>query len=292
MVVDGDAFIFGSRPESPPGAWTQELEFPVWRSIDGERWQRVQLAGFDGHGWRLVGIAGGPLGWVMAGERDRLGAFPYERQIWFSPDWQSWELTRSQPVPAAPGAGEGEESYRDVAAGPEGFVVAGRLEGLGDSQARMLASADGRTWHVAPEQPALAGGAAPTVIAPLGGDWIAAGSIFDAARASPVWKSANGLDWASAALLTDPQDREGFGWGSDLVSVADRLFLSTWLGTLSTTELEAGVWTSPDGVNWELADLDPAASVSAALWLGDRWLLAGHISGAASRAVIWSSAGG
>lgn len=279
VVVAGEAYVFDT------------LGFDVWRSVDGERWELAALPGFEDDGWELADIAGGPLGWVMVGQVTTLDPYRNERQIWFSADWQSWELTRSQPGPPHGSGRGGEEWYEGVGAGPEGFVVAGQRNFDEEDQAWMLASADGRTWHVAPEQPALGRDMSPTVVAPLAGDWIAAGAVYDDVPEAPVWHSANGLDWRLVTRLADPEGRPDFGWGQALLSTADRLFLNTWRVGMAA-EMETGVWTSLDGTNWELLDLDPAASVSAAIWLGDRWLLAGHIATRESRAAIWSSSEG
>ena len=286
VVVDGEAFVFGgmTSPESQGGF--------VWRSTDGDSWELGELPGFAGEGWWVTAdIAGGPLGWVMIGQR--ISSEPphtSEQQVWFTPDWENWELTRSAPGPASETGPNGEESYYDVAVGPEGFVVAAQLLLVGELPVRVLASSDGRDWHESPEQPALPRGTSMSAVAPLGGDWVGAGTISPG-DGSPVWKSGNGLDWSQVALLADPQGREGFGWGRFLVSLEDRLFLSTQLRSL-TAELEAGVWSSVDGVEWSLLDLDAGASVSSGLWLGDRWLLAGHADTIESNAVIWIGSGG
>lgn len=286
VVMDGEAFVFGGR-----SALGSDAGFSVWRSRDGESWEIGELPGFDGEGWVTAAVAGGPQGWVMVGQRiSPQPPHTSEQQIWFSPDWETWELARTAPGPAPETGPNGEEMYHHVAAGPEGFVVAGQLQFVGELPPRILASSDGREWHEAPEQPHLPRGASMIAVAPLGADWVGAGTSSPGAGA-PVWTSPNGLDWSDAALLTDPQAREGFGWGRFLVSVEDRLFLSTQLASLAAA-VEAGVWTSVDGTEWSLLDVEAGASVSAGLGLGDRWLLAGHTDTVESNAVIWIGSGG
>lgn len=262
--------------------------FSVWHSPDGRTWTKTTLGPFHAMDFQLTDIEVGPRGWLAIGSlTDFSDGFYSENQIWHSPDGRIWTKTRSA---GTTDPYTGEEGYRDVGAGPEGFVVLGAINEVGGGDAMMLASADGRTWQVASTPSDMTTvGAGVDHVAPIGGDWVIAGSygaIETGFTPVPVWWSSNGMDWKLSAELAHPDRPAGYGWSRELTSSGDRLFLSTGIGGFAE-QLEAGVWTSTDGRSWSLLPIDQAAHVAAAMRVDDRFILVGHIATRESDATIW-----
>ena len=152
-----------------------------------------------------------------------------------------------------------------------------------------LASADGVSWFISPEQPALAH--PQTVLwslAALGGDWVA-GGFSGASGGIPVWWSANGLDWEEVARIEDPEGREWFGYASHLVEADGRVLLSAAFQGEGTESRPADVWTSVDGRSWSRLDLPGNTEIRAATPGGPGMLLAGREGDPAGDGVIWAT---
>jgi hypothetical protein len=285
IAADDGFHVFGSTEPSDPAI--PFSPFLVWHSTDGRAWDPVPFGEFDSARWSMTDLAVGPHGWVMIGSySSESEPFYREEQIWHSADGGEWELVRAsrQQLPLS-----GQETYRAAAAGPEGFVVIGGYALEGGDRPLILASADGRSWEVAPEQEALAQQDAPLAVASLASDWVITGGRIEGDIHSsyvPVWRSANGLDWELSAQITDPLSRPEYGWGTSLTSTGERLFLTAGLSGFADPQ-EAGVSTSTDARTWTAVDIDPAAAVVAALSFEDTYLLVGHIATRESRAAIW-----
>jgi hypothetical protein len=118
VPIDGDVFPrdccisdVAGTPDGfvAVGAGARSDEHFVWRSPDGERWERVGGDAFDGETPYVVGT--GPVGFIAAGGQS----------VWTSVDGESW--TRVPTGPAFQGAG-----VRDVTAWGSRFVVVGSTD--------------------------------------------------------------------------------------------------------------------------------------------------------------------
>ena len=161
----------------------------TWISADARSWEAIDLGLPTEVG--VTGAAAGPRGVVLIIAR---------RQLWFSADGLSWRLTHE---------GSGEQAFEAIGAGPEGFVAVGQ-QGWMSRQYRsvVVASSDGVNWIEAPAD----GGVLNTTpslwaVSPIGGDWLAA--PIDRRRPSHLLRSANGLEWSSAASFSLGSDQDG-----------------------------------------------------------------------------------
>ncbi len=168
---------------------TYEPRNAFYESSDGRTWTPAQLEGVPNLGHR-PSVTAGPRGYAAIGfelpDDPRNGATV---GLWHSADGRRWERAW-WPESGADGPLEQASS---VDAGDEGFVALVRST-FADGAARVIASADGRTWI---------DGATPTSgaahVASRHGDWILAdfAELEDQATGQTVttWFSANGLAW-------------------------------------------------------------------------------------------------
>jgi hypothetical protein len=136
IVTLPDGRLLAASEHRRPNAWTSE---------DAETWTVIDLGIGDAS---VRSIAAGSEGLVLLAN-----AADGAQQAWFSRDGMAWELTHSVPA-------EEEAQLETVAAGPEGFVIVGALRGETDHP-HVIASADGRSWFTAPDQPAFEEGRLP-----------------------------------------------------------------------------------------------------------------------------------
>lgn len=128
----------------------------VWTSPDGIAWSRVghDEAVFGGPRSQLMSsvTTGGP-GLVAVG-RD-VSDDSQDAAVWTSPDGLIWSrVSRNE---AAALGGEGRQEMVSVTAGGPGLVAVG-WEQLGDLDAVVWTSRDGRTWSRVPDSEAVFGG--------------------------------------------------------------------------------------------------------------------------------------
>jgi hypothetical protein len=262
--------------------------------IDG----MVAFTSADGVAWSPIEVnpdqrlfAAGPKGFVQVLlVWETLGSDPVAIPvIEWSADGQAWETVyRADP--------EAHYTATSLAAGDEGFVIVAR-KGLGDAYRMItLASGDGRTWLESPEQPALADQNAISSVVALGGDWIAAGysawvqPLDKTDGEIPVLWSANGLDWQRVATITDPAQRDGFGFPGHLVEAGNRVFLSVAMLAEGVETRPRGVWSSTDGRNWTMLELGDETEIRTAVDAGDgrTLFLGGRIGNAGGDAILWA----
>lgn len=211
----------------------------VWRSIDGQAWEKVE-SGLP-QVLQLEKVVRGAAGYLLLAPQ-MANADP---TLWFSHDALAWEEVEHYSQEG------GYVKLDDIGAGDEGFVAFGIRQPVvgGEWERFAVASADGREWIDSPlpfgdEDPDSQPEAS---IAALGGDWIVAlpGS------STQIWFSANGLDWEQRGSV------EGNGV---LQAIDGRLFLSPDAGVPYGGP---GVRSSVDGRDWEELDLDGRASIGA-----------------------------
>jgi len=269
-AADGRHLIFGRIEDASGGS--EAIPHAVWESADGRSWRRIDLGLPADLG--SIDVVVGPAGYLLSGVRFGAGL----DQLWLSPDGRQWEQVRELP----PRNGPFYEDIQRIAAGAEGFVAAG----IRESAPYIIASADGREWFEAPDQPALHQiGAAPR-IASLGGDWIIPGTT-DEDGGVVIWFSENGLDWAMTATIASRDPGGSPSFAADLVNAGGHLFLTLASPAGHPAILPVGVWSSTDGRIWEPIDLSPEAFVYAAAASDDAVVLAGVAPAREQRATFW-----
>ena len=187
----------------------------VWRSVDGQSWQSVDLGDFPAHE-RLAAFDAGPRGFVFA-----LG----DASLWHSDDGSKWRRTR-RPL----GSYDGTWAL-DVGAGPEGFVALTATIVGSRLYANVVTSSDGITWMGGE------GNRNALQVAEDGGDWIlvSAPGAEDAVNEARIFTSADGLDWNPAGRLRMGLFHEPVSGSrceeqvGRLLVTAGRAILSTWL---------------------------------------------------------------
>ena len=153
--------------------------FVAWQSPDGRTWEPI-ASPFGNEAWATQFAQGGrgSVAIVVDPGGPSVG-------VWWSADARAWERVHDL----------GAEASWSLAAGDEGFVIAGRRSGQdGTDEPFAIASGDGREWFEADGPP----GAAVSV-APREGDWLAVSQDLTVVLGQPtdaqVWSSANGLSW-------------------------------------------------------------------------------------------------
>jgi len=228
-----------------------DVDAAAWTSPDGVAWSRVphDEAVFGGVGAQQMAevVAGGP-GLVAVGG-DYPGFGDSDAAVWTSPDGLIWTRV---PHDEAIFGGEGYQEMWGVAVGGPGLVGVGHGDNGEDVDAAVWTSPDGLAWTPVPADPAVFGGPSEQAMVRVvaGGPglvavgWDYSGGDEDAA----VWTSPDGFTWTRVphdeAVFGGPTGQEiralGVG-GPGLVAVGN---------DMSGGDLDAAVWTSPDGLTW------------------------------------------
>jgi len=250
-TMDGSLIAIGKISNPDLVAGDEFLEpLAAWQSTDGRDWERIET-GLPAE-MTVQRLVGGARGYIAA-LWNYTGGLP---QLWLSTDGRRWEQTYA--------AGD-DEQLTDIGAGDQGFVAVGQ-RGAGDGpdafSTFVIASSDGRDWIESSSPPTDVYRVAPT-----GPDWIATGlgPGFDSATDSatdaetPLWFSANGLNWREVGNLR-LEWWQLDGGGACREFVAELIGAGGWLlvGTAFSFPCSEGgvvgygnLGISVDGASWE-----------------------------------------
>jgi len=262
--------------------WDGEETPAVWTSPDGITWSRVphDEAVFGGDANEAMGgvTVGGP-GFVAVGSGE-VGA-----AVWTSSDGITW--TRVPHDDAV----FGNSGMSAVTAGGPGLVA------VGDDH--VWTSPDGITWtRVADVGEEFNAGAVITG----GPGLVMVGTTFSADSEGEegsldaiVWTSQDGITWSRV-----PYDEAIFGdaemWG---VTAGDSGLVAVGRGGFSGDDLDAVVWTSPDGITWSRVANDEAIfggegeqAMSSVTADGRGLVAVGWDEASGDNAAVWTSPNG
>ena len=178
-----------------------------------------------------------------------------------APPAMSWTRVESEAF-----GGSGDQSMYDIAIGGPGLVAVGSDGSGGDWDAAVWYSTDGRVWTRVPHDELVFGGPGdqyPMAVAAGGPGFVAVGEESTAdgmAGISAVWTSEDGITWSRV-----PHDEAAFG-GEEQVNVFMKDVTAFGSGLVavgmewreSDFDVDAVVWTSPDGITWERVPHDEA----------------------------------
>ena len=169
--------------------------------------------------------------------------------VWVSATGATWERVTA-PALGGPGA----QSIQGVALGGPGLIAAGFDETVDGIDAAVWASSDGREWiRIADTAFSAEGDQEIRAILATNDGFVAAGhdargNQVDAA----VWVSADGIDWTR---VFDPALG---GFGQQRISSLDMGpngivagGTDYWPNQFGLFNLDARIWTSPDGRSWD-----------------------------------------
>ncbi len=210
-----------------------ELEPGIWRSSDGDEWERVEDSDLPGMAAdvSLNGVTVSDDGFVGGGVRSG------EAEVWRSDDGTTWERVESD-------AFEDGITVGELAASADGYVATGSAGKLGeDATEAIWFSPDGEEWEPVDVDlnPDLS---VSGLDANSDGRFVAAGPLFsdplaenqDATDTSEVWASADGRSWD---LLPFEDEVEAQG---SILGVG--VFANGYIA-VGTEEGSAQVWVDP-----------------------------------------------
>jgi len=292
-----------------------DFDAAVWASVDGLTWERVAhdesiFGGPDRQTMFGLAVVEG-LGLVAWGEDfDE----PLTKGIWVSPPVAGLEWARvssDEPYQVCFGCAVlGDLLVRAddtpgmaVVAGGPGLVAVGTDEAGGGQDAAVWTSSDGLTWQQVPHDEAVFGGDGNQEMCDVvagGPGLIAVGTDRGGDGDAAVWASADGLIWERVSdqesALGGPGDqRMGavVAGGPGLVAVGQEN---------TTSDSNAVVWISVDGLTWErvpdpesvFGDPDSTYQDMVAVVAGGPGLVAvgSDRSGGDSDAAVWASVDG
>lgn len=293
LAVDhrGRALAIGTRDRSPRGR-----EALLWRR-DPKGWAPIASKTFvsdvpNDYGFLdPQAIAGGGLGWVIAGTEFADGRT--DLIIWSSRDEESWTEARGSvkaksssrdrrnrrtPWEEFRAPGGSSISIGSAVATAEGFVVVGTISEDGRDRPVMWSSTDGRIWH-GPDALPLADGnpsSSPQRVLATYTHLIIEGRAgtqsFDQDAKQIVWSRplSSDADW-SLKLITDPAVDKV--WFNDVIQVPGGV---VGLGAARRDDQsDVRIWTSIDGTSWRPTPLElPRGSGP-----GDQALYTGSVDG-------------
>jgi hypothetical protein len=294
VAVGGDFDIWTPEDIQRPLEAGGDGDAVVWTSPDGVSWSRVphDEAVFGGDGAQQIFsvTAGGP-GLVAVGIDGTLDTEEGNAAVWTSADGFTWSRV---PHDEAVFGGAGEQRMLSVTRGGPGLVAVG-FDWPADTDlvdAAVWTSPDGFTWSRVPHDEAVFGGEQEQKMLGVtagGPGLVAVGSDgysgepgnrpFDEPAAdAAVWTSPDGFTWSRV-----PHDEAVFGGAGAqrMLSVTSGGPGLVAVGTVSgdTNEfepnLDAAVWTSPDGFTWSRVPHDRtvfAVSDCRGHCDGERWV--------------------
>jgi hypothetical protein len=198
-------------------------------------------------------VAGGPGVVAVGYDTDASGGeWDLRAAVWTSPDGLVWSRV---PHDEAVFGGYGSRVMSGVVAGGPGVVAVGlAVSDSGDPVAAVWTSPDGLVWSRVPHDEAVFGGSCYLSAVVAGGPGlVAVGYDTDTSSEdwdddAAVWTSPDGLVWSRV-----PHDEAVFGGSGDQsmrgVTAGGPGLVAVGLD-LSGGDLDAAVWTSPDGLVW------------------------------------------
>ena len=242
----------------------------VWRSKDGQAWERIQIdlgpGVIDRFSDPIAAIAAGPKGYVMVGFASDQGvpgpAVKARAAAWTSPDGAGWtRATDTADMDVGPCVDTGESpscgGMRAVVVTPSGFVAVGevRTSSAADSPPQPAAwtSRDGQTWTRITE--GLGSGAETVNIGgylsgvTVGGPGLVAVGASCSPDCGPsatdgiVATSVDGSTW-TLTRLNDASELEA-------VASTGRSLFAAGVRQSDGGSAELQLWRSDDGVAWQ-----------------------------------------
>jgi hypothetical protein len=236
----------------------------VWRSVDGQNWERAHIdlgpGIVDRFSFPVAAIAAGPRGYVMVGYTQTLAPNGSDGQAhavaWTSPDGIAWTRAADSAEmdvgpclegPATPECG----GMRAVVTTPDGYIAVGRARtgrSPGDIRPAAWTSPDGLTWARADGGLDFNGWLAGVTVA--GPRLVAVGGMceqdcFTSTVVGMAATSRDGSSW-TAVPVPDAADFSAVAYpGGPIFAVG----LHTRVGSEGPTDLQ--LWRSNDGVVWE-----------------------------------------
>lgn len=270
----------------------------LWTSAGGSGWQLVpeeQLAGDNGSDGPsdtfITGVSSFGSGAVAVGYSGTVGA--HDAAVWHSPDGTDWARVAHDPVVFAASF---DQFMSDVIAGGPGLIAVGG----GSDGAAVWTSSDGETW----QKVAVADADGQpfethlTAVTETEIGFVAVGSTFDpdAGDTVVVLSSRDGLSWSQLSGDSEALRTDGRIFIGDIAANGSGVAIVGTAGGLSDARPTA--WITPDGEQWEMADLNGGASELSAMVNGVTGTADGLVAVGATAmpmgddpdtALVWSS---
>jgi hypothetical protein len=238
----------------------------VWTSVDGLAWLRVadEAGVLGGTGGQLMEsvVAGGP-GLVAVGLEE--SATGFDALVWTSVDGLTWLRV---PDDLAAFGGNADQTMNSVTVGGPGLVAVGWEESAIGFDGAVWTSVDGFTWSRVPDEGAVFGGAGDQLMESVaaGGPglvavgWDGSGGELRSPTVgldAAVWTSVDGLTWSR--VPDDEAVLGGEGFQQLLsVTVGGPGVVAVGRDESGTTDFDAAVWSSVDGLTWSRVPHDEA----------------------------------
>ncbi|MFC5817196.1 hypothetical protein [Nonomuraea harbinensis] len=221
-------------------------EAGVWTSQDWKDWRSIGLGGPRRQ--QLNDVAFGRRGWLAVGGT-QAGLQETEPLLVSSGDGRAWKKVPLSGDLARPG----DHPYLDVrtvAAGPDGYLLAGEDRGPAGTAAAVWFTPDLRSYTRSERLPQGGSGVRLHDVAATPDGYVAVGGAGAGGNESGiVWVSPDGLNWTARERLSPPDASSA---GLRQVAVyQDRLVA---MGTASTTSGASRAFSAvseDDGVTWE-----------------------------------------
>jgi hypothetical protein len=215
----------------------------IWSSADGIAW-RLELDSLpiDFDGVYRAAVLDSTL-WILAMENGPAGPVPV---CYASLDGRHWARAGG-PVNPAPQSGMDFMSFEGKL-----WIIGGSPDG------EVFSSLDGKYWaRLAMPEPFKVGVDPGTVINSYGMWIIGGGEPTDSLFSRQIWLTVDGHNWIYNTDTTDLMPRSGqrlIAAGNDFYSIGGTWVHSLAEGGVEVHDLTDQVWTSPNGVNWQLFD--------------------------------------
>jgi hypothetical protein len=240
-AVGSHRIVIVGSTTSPLG----DLDAAIWtRTLGGTKWVLLDRAapGVNVAGTQVIrDVVWTGTGFVAVGKSIEHGED--DAATWTSTTGLSW----SRIVPTSLGI-EGDQEMVSVAASPDAVVAGGFSTGADRDAAVWILASDGWEPIVDDEEFGGDGDQQINAIAAAGPGLVAVGQeIVDGEEDAVVWVSDDGRDWERIDAPAGTFDGPGIQKMSTIAVSGNEIVAA---GEDLTDELDAAVWTSPDGRAW------------------------------------------
>jgi hypothetical protein len=252
----------------------------VWRRAPDGNWSLVSAAVLGGLPGHLTSVAEGPLGWIAVGSVKNGTVEPMAYQ---SADGMTWS-----PLPILTALAGTDAQFLGVAAGPGGYLVAGRQGNGKNTSAALWHSNDLQSWS---DGSSGKTGSLTVAAVSAGNGFVAVGSENSC---HTIWTSPDGTHWA-AHDLAKPDGAQAATLTSVAVGASGRI-VAAGFATKDGSHVPIVVGSADGGAQQTqvvLAAASGIGTVTAVAATSDGFVAVG-LEGPASaqRAVTWTSTDG